>query len=263
MGLNDQEIVVLSGAHTMGRCHMTRSGYDGPWTNTPLTFNNEYFINLMDKEWQPRVWDGPFQYEDVETKSMMMLPSDMAIRTDEALAPFARKYADDAALFADDFSAAFAKLLALNCPPSCSDTSKGKSEAPGASAQFRENAMHGSIEKVMQFKDAGADVHSVDPASGRSALHFAAFWGHTHVIDYLIGTCGLDVNVQDSKGDTPLHDAARFAHHPCCAALMAANADMSILNTDGYTPLQVAVEYSSTSTAHGHEAVIELLQSKA
>lgn len=26
---NDQEIVALSGAHTLGRCHLARSGYDG------------------------------------------------------------------------------------------------------------------------------------------------------------------------------------------------------------------------------------------
>lgn len=27
MGFNDREIVVLSGGHTVGRCHITRSGY--------------------------------------------------------------------------------------------------------------------------------------------------------------------------------------------------------------------------------------------
>mmetsp|Transcript_44956 Transcript_44956/g.67667 ORF Transcript_44956/g.67667 Transcript_44956/m.67667 type:complete len:83 (-) Transcript_44956:175-423(-) len=29
MGFNDQEIVALSGAHALGRCHTTASGYDG------------------------------------------------------------------------------------------------------------------------------------------------------------------------------------------------------------------------------------------
>lgn len=32
MGFNDQEIVALSGAHTLGHCHVDRSGYDGPWS---------------------------------------------------------------------------------------------------------------------------------------------------------------------------------------------------------------------------------------
>ena len=42
-GFNDREIVALSGAHTLGRCHVTRSGFDGPWTNNPLKFDNNYF----------------------------------------------------------------------------------------------------------------------------------------------------------------------------------------------------------------------------
>lgn len=33
MGFNDQEIVALNGAHTLGRCHSDRSGFLGPWTN--------------------------------------------------------------------------------------------------------------------------------------------------------------------------------------------------------------------------------------
>ena len=30
MGFNDQEIVALSGAHSLGRCHSDRSGFHGP-----------------------------------------------------------------------------------------------------------------------------------------------------------------------------------------------------------------------------------------
>ena len=40
MGFNDQEIVALSGAHALGRCHADASGYVGPWTGTPTIFNN-------------------------------------------------------------------------------------------------------------------------------------------------------------------------------------------------------------------------------
>lgn len=40
MGFDDREIVVLAGAHGMGRCHSNASGYEGPWTPTPTTFNN-------------------------------------------------------------------------------------------------------------------------------------------------------------------------------------------------------------------------------
>lgn len=36
MGFDDRGIVCLSGAHTLGRCHIARSGFDGPWTHHPL-----------------------------------------------------------------------------------------------------------------------------------------------------------------------------------------------------------------------------------
>lgn len=62
MGFNDQEIVALSGAHALGRCHPTASGFDGPWTPTPTTFNNSYFTLLLNLKWIPKEWDGPFQY---------------------------------------------------------------------------------------------------------------------------------------------------------------------------------------------------------
>ena len=54
MGFNDKEIVCLSGAHTLGRCHKTRSGFDGPWTTNPLQFDNNYFRLLLNMDWQKR-----------------------------------------------------------------------------------------------------------------------------------------------------------------------------------------------------------------
>jgi cytochrome c peroxidase len=61
MGFDDREIVALSGAHALGRCHPTASGYDGPWTPTPTTFNNAYFTLLLNLKWTPKTWDGPYQ----------------------------------------------------------------------------------------------------------------------------------------------------------------------------------------------------------
>jgi len=47
-GFNDQEMVALSGAHAIGRCHTNASGYWGPWTNAETTFSNEYVIKRND-----------------------------------------------------------------------------------------------------------------------------------------------------------------------------------------------------------------------
>ena len=71
---NDQEIVALSGAHALGRCHVDRSGFSGPWTFSPITVTNDYFRLLFDETWVWKKWEGPKQLEDKSTRSLMMLP---------------------------------------------------------------------------------------------------------------------------------------------------------------------------------------------
>lgn len=106
----DREAVALSGAHCLGRCHTDRSGFDGPWTNAPTTFSNLYFTDLLADKWNIRNWNGPQQYED-DTKSLMMLPTDMALKTDPKFRVICEEYANDEAAFFKDFSGAFSKLL--------------------------------------------------------------------------------------------------------------------------------------------------------
>lgn len=246
MGFDDREIVALSGAHTVGRCHRVRSGFDGPWTHNPLRFDNAYFRNLVNLKWVPRQWDGPLQYTDTATGKLMMLPTDMALVEDPKFRVFVEQYAKDQELFFQDFAKVFAKLLALGCPASCDPakpTPDLTTDVQKASAEFRELAMHGS-EEPMKALVAKADVHAVDPATGRSALHFAAFWGHENIIRYLAQDLKLNVNAVDVNGDTPLHDAARFGH--LAVAKILANtpgANLSIVNKDGFTPLGLAIEY--------------------
>ena len=62
-----QEIVALSGAHALGRCHTNRSGFDGPWTRSPTTFSNDYYVTLLNEKWVPRRWAGPAQWTDSKT----------------------------------------------------------------------------------------------------------------------------------------------------------------------------------------------------
>eukprot|EP00190_Bangiopsis_sp_CCMP1999_P004915 CAMPEP_0198736694 /NCGR_PEP_ID=MMETSP1475-20131203/67485_1 /TAXON_ID= ORGANISM="Unidentified sp., Strain CCMP1999" /NCGR_SAMPLE_ID=MMETSP1475 /ASSEMBLY_ACC=CAM_ASM_001111 /LENGTH=315 /DNA_ID=CAMNT_0044500543 /DNA_START=146 /DNA_END=1093 /DNA_ORIENTATION=+ len=108
-GFNDQEIVALSGAHALGRCYSSRSGYDGPWTRAPTTFSNEYFRELLENVWTLKRWDGPDQFED-PTGDLMMLPSDMALIWDKDFRKWVETYAKDEERWFKDFSAAFTKL---------------------------------------------------------------------------------------------------------------------------------------------------------
>ena len=116
MGFNDQEMVALSGGHALGRCHTDHSGFEGPWTFSPITMTNDYYKLLLDEQWHERDWKGPRQFQDDSSKSLMMLPTDMALVADKDFKAFVEKYAKDADLFFDDFSKALVKLYELGVP---------------------------------------------------------------------------------------------------------------------------------------------------
>jgi len=109
-GFSDKETVCLIGAHCIGRCHPNRSGYDGPWTNAPTVFSNDFFVQLLERKWTKRNWKGPVQYED-ETGTLMMLPADLALIQDPQFKGWVEYYAKDEEVFFKDFAAAFQKLL--------------------------------------------------------------------------------------------------------------------------------------------------------
>jgi len=253
MGFTDREIVALSGGHTLGRAHRVRSGFDGPWTSHPLRFDNEYYTNLLHKTWEPRKWDGPLQYEDKETHSLMMLPTDIALLNDAKFKAVVEEYAKDQDVFFKDFALAFAKLMSVGCPNHCQPGTLANqlTQAQEVNAEFREHCMHGSL-LAAQAIAPKANVHEVEPTSGRSALHKAAFWGHVHMIPYLVNDLKLNLNVQDHYGDTPLHDAAKFGHPGVAKILVDAGADQTIKNNAGKDAHALAVE-------HQKPAVISLL----
>ena len=112
MGFGDREIVALSGAHALGRCHADASGYVGPWSGTPLLFNNSYFVLLKGLEWTPDDQKAKFQYRD-PSGNLMMLPSDIALIEDPKFKKYVLEYAKDQKVFFEDFSKAFEKLETL------------------------------------------------------------------------------------------------------------------------------------------------------
>ncbi|GME89187.1 unnamed protein product [Ambrosiozyma monospora] len=113
-GFNDRELVSLIGVgHSIGRCHANASGFDGPWTFSPTMVTNDFFTLLINEDWEFKKWDGPKQYTDVKTKSLMMLPSDMVFKTDPEFRKLSEEYAKDADKCLSDFAGAFSKLLEL------------------------------------------------------------------------------------------------------------------------------------------------------
>lgn len=112
MGFGDQDIVALSGAHALGRCHAEASGYVGPWTPTPTSFNNLYFSLLTNLQWTPNDAAAKFQYKDPSGK-LMMLPSDIVLIQDPKFKKYVEVYGKDQKKFFVDFAVAFQKLEEL------------------------------------------------------------------------------------------------------------------------------------------------------
>uniref|UniRef100_A0A7S0VVP9 Plant heme peroxidase family profile domain-containing protein n=1 Tax=Hemiselmis tepida TaxID=464990 RepID=A0A7S0VVP9_9CRYP len=254
MGFNDREIVALSGGHTLGRCHEVRSGFDGPWTHNPLKFDNSYFRNLLELDWEPRKWNGRAQMQDKQSGKLMMLPTDMALKTDPKFRRIAEMYAKDEKLFFRDFSQAYSKLMCNGCPPHVDPMRPegGRSVKDVKSAEFRDLIMHGSEQPARKLWTEGiADVHQLESTSGRTALHKAAFWEHKDIIKFLCAECKIDANVQDVYGDTALHDCAKFGHTDVAESLIViGKTDTSLRNKEGKTAHDLAVEHGYKETAN-------------
>ncbi|CEP18033.1 hypothetical protein [Parasitella parasitica] len=117
MGFNDREIVALTGGHSLGRCHLDRSGYEGPWQEAPTFFSNEYFKAITSREWVKRdLPNGLWQWVDKANPEVMMLPIEITMLEDEKLKPYFELYAKDTAVFFEDFANAFKKLIELGVP---------------------------------------------------------------------------------------------------------------------------------------------------
>jgi len=252
MGFNDQEMVALiGGGHTLGSCHLVRSGFDGPWTRDPLKFDNTFFSSLIELEWRPKKWDGPKQFEDVATGELMMLPTDMALRDDPKFRVWTELYAKDEKKFFDDFAHAYAKLISIGttCDPFKPEEHKEPTEHEKINLKFRGASMHGSVGVCKEMLQKGADVNETEKSSGRTALHKASFWGHDATVHFLIHDCKVNVNPVDHNGDTPLHDAARFGHVKVVQLLLDGKADVTIKNREGRDALAVALQYDKPHVA--------------
>ncbi|KAG6359624.1 hypothetical protein INS49_013146 [Diaporthe citri] len=123
MGFSDQEIVALSGAHNLGRCHAANSGFEGKWVNNPTRFSNQYFRLLVSEEWkEKKLESGIVQFAAVDPiteDELMMLPTDMALVKDPEFLKWVKVYAKDKDVFFEDFKSAFLKLMELGITRGC------------------------------------------------------------------------------------------------------------------------------------------------
>uniref|UniRef100_A0AAZ1XEC4 Myotrophin n=1 Tax=Oreochromis aureus TaxID=47969 RepID=A0AAZ1XEC4_OREAU len=74
---------------------------------------------------------------------------------------------------------------------------------------------------------------------GRKPLHYAADFGQTDVVEFLISK-GADINAPDKHGFTPLMTACFEGHLSCVKLLLEKGADKDQKSPDGMTALEAA-----------------------
>jgi len=135
MGASHRHTVALiSGGHSLGRCHPQISGYAGPWQSNPGYFNNVYCKKLLSEDWKlvdrnmedcsgdmitgVKPYGMRRQYVNKDGKGdLMMLVSDMALLKDPEFGHWIRTYAKDNELLKDDFKTAFKWVTELGFTP--------------------------------------------------------------------------------------------------------------------------------------------------
>ncbi|KAJ3123524.1 heme peroxidase [Physocladia obscura] len=114
--LTDREIVALMGAHNLGDCHLPISGYAGPWTLTPLAFENTFFRLLQNNATyvtQNVTYNDSIKTQYIDTQGRMMLFVDMSLTRDDSLLNWVNYYASNENDFFADFGSAYSIILEL------------------------------------------------------------------------------------------------------------------------------------------------------
>jgi len=152
MGMNDSETVALiGGGHAFGKAHGAcpdgagpspgedpenpwpgncgtgkgadtfTSGFEGPWTSNPTSWDNSYFKYLVEFDWQKEVGPGGhYQWAphgDNAPEGVMMLTSDVSLLYDDTYREIVQQYAADQALLDSQFSHAWYKLTTRDMGP--------------------------------------------------------------------------------------------------------------------------------------------------
>jgi len=69
------------------------SGFEGYWTSNPTRWDNEYFVNLVTKNWTLHTGPGGKKQWQTEGSSLMMLTADLALMEDPAYKAIVEEFA--------------------------------------------------------------------------------------------------------------------------------------------------------------------------
>ena len=135
--------------------------------------------------------------------------------------------------------------------------------APEDSVEYEELFNAASDVNIERLKTAllsslNVNALEADRLQGRAALHMAAQTGSVSAVVFLLAH-GAKVDLRNSEGETPLHEAAFAAHPEVIRALLDAGANIRLPTGDySYTALHNVLKHKNTVTPKQIET-IELL----
>ena len=123
------------------------------------------------------------------------------------------------------------------------DRIKNWVDAPSSAEEF--TALHlasfkGNMDAIRALIAYGANSHAVNKF-GLNMLHVAA-QGDVACSLYFFKEKGVDLDLQDGRGSTPLHWACYSTSEVALKYLLAWGPDMNLRDNEGYTPLHLAVK---------------------
>ena len=254
MAMNDEETVALTaGGHTFGKCHgagdaslvgadpeagdlhsmgfgwhsdfesgkaghTITSGIEGPWTNTPDKWSENYFRLLLKydyeltkspagaHQWTPINPDeddlAPDAHDPSKKVPTIMTTADMAMKTDPEYLKISQRFRDDHEAFKDAFARAWFKLLHRDMGPKSRYLGP---EAPDEDLMWQDNVPAGTMPSdsdVSSFKSAilrsGLTVSELVKAAWASASTFRCS-------DYRGGANGARVRLEP-QNNWPVND---------------------------------------------------------
>lgn len=149
MNMNDSETVALiGGGHAFGKTHGAcplgpgasplvdpvnpwqgrcgngrgnntyTSGFEGPWSTTPLQWGNSYFTSLKHFNWTVALGPGnKSQWHTASDSTIMMLTTDIALKTDPRYAELVELFAGSLESLGEAFKHAWYKLTTRDMGP--------------------------------------------------------------------------------------------------------------------------------------------------
>ncbi|XP_071122381.1 ankyrin repeat domain-containing protein 50-like [Mytilus edulis] len=87
----------------------------------------------------------------------------------------------------------------------------------------------------------GADVNARDN-EGETPLHKTCRYGNNELVKTILSSNKSDLNLRNKEGQTPLYLACKFSHEQVIKILLERQADTTLEDKDGKSPLDVSLE---------------------